>query len=446
MKLPYTAPVCIIDDNKKEYEKLFVILNRLRIGYIHFNGTRAQIPKQRICGVRMVFLDMHLGDDAVHATTVAQTANIFSRTISPETSPILVVVWSKYVSEINNFRNALYAAAPEFRGKLVFYSVQKPVKIVLRELKRDIGAALSQATALKVFWGWEALAHKAAISATSEIGNIVGSRPAVQSASDYIQERDAILENLKLLINTLIHAKGAQHTNIATAPMCFLHVLAAMHVDRMEESPELALIKESSKLLLQPAPACAPEEKASINTMLILGGTSRGDVYKPGTLYEVKRLGALTKRWGIPSEAIWRELFHKNDPTADPVGYTNWKAACKMVLAEITPSCDFANKYQKSAKLISGLLIPENIIDKSKVKKPLRRDGSNYSLVYVNISGTRYLPVFTGRFVQALPLTTRLSPMIKQIGRIREPAITDLRGWAALQSSRVGFTTIADPI
>src|SRR6266446_4455159 len=93
MKLPRTWPVCIIDDQPKEYEKLFRVLNKLGVGWVHVAGDRpSTLPAAPLEGLRLVFLDMHLGADTLPAVSASQTANVFAKTVSVRSAPILVVV------------------------------------------------------------------------------------------------------------------------------------------------------------------------------------------------------------------------------------------------------------------------------------------------------------------------------------------------------------------
>ena len=94
-----TAQVCVVDDEPREYLYLLSALNSLGIGCVHVRGDRVEeLPHEPFRGLRLVFLDMHLGTHGgmdARAVT-AHTANVFSRIVSPESAPILVVVWTKY--------------------------------------------------------------------------------------------------------------------------------------------------------------------------------------------------------------------------------------------------------------------------------------------------------------------------------------------------------------
>ena len=88
-------------------------------------GDKVEELHRAVSGLRLVFLDMHLGTNGgmdARAVT-AHTANVFSRVVSPDSAPIVVIVWTKYAELITSFRNSLFEIYPVFRGRLFFHSV-----------------------------------------------------------------------------------------------------------------------------------------------------------------------------------------------------------------------------------------------------------------------------------------------------------------------------------
>ena len=127
--------VCVIDDDKKDYQPILEALARLGFAYVHVRGTSgANLPHKQFKGVRLIFTDLHLGNH-VGKDAASHTANVFKTLIPADTAPIVVVIWSKYAddpagrpnqpiddqpTEADLFKSTLLQAVPSFRDCLVF--------------------------------------------------------------------------------------------------------------------------------------------------------------------------------------------------------------------------------------------------------------------------------------------------------------------------------------
>jgi hypothetical protein len=125
-----TTRVCIIDDEPKEYLPLIHALSRLRMGCIHIAGDKVEdLPPidEPLKGLRLVFLDMQLGSEGGdYAAITAHTAQVFSRVVSPNAGPLLVIVWTKHDYMVEMFQKRLYDHYPNYLGKLLFTKLEKP--------------------------------------------------------------------------------------------------------------------------------------------------------------------------------------------------------------------------------------------------------------------------------------------------------------------------------
>jgi hypothetical protein len=93
------------------------------------------------------------------------TANVFTKVVSADTAPVVVVIWSKYAAdkvaqaevpsqdqetEAELFKRTLLEAEPKYAGRLIFVEMSKPKNsdrpeepAWTEELKTEIEAALS---------------------------------------------------------------------------------------------------------------------------------------------------------------------------------------------------------------------------------------------------------------------------------------------------------------
>ena len=92
--------VCVIDENENDYRPILDALNGLYIGSIHIKGdTTEGLPKKPFQELRLVFTDLYLASGAVGKDMASHTANIFRKIVSPDTAPVIVVIWSKHAGE-----------------------------------------------------------------------------------------------------------------------------------------------------------------------------------------------------------------------------------------------------------------------------------------------------------------------------------------------------------
>lgn len=448
MKLPRTWPVCIIDDQPTEYERLFKVLTKLGVGYVHVKGDLpSQLPSRPYGALRLVFLDMHLGGDSLSANTASQTAKVFSKVVSVDSAPILVVVWSKYTSEIDAFRSELYRSKPDYCGRLVFVSIDKPSdasKIAARKLRKDIIAVLAPLVAIRLLWGWESLAHLAAINASTELSMLAYQRSGPTDALNSVDERSRILGGIKGVLEGLILAEAGKAASPKAAPADLLHALGAIHVDRIESTKEVRLMKDASGILGTAPVASSAKERAAMNSMLVVGSAeTEGHVLKPGTIYELSSPRGVATKLGFTIDELLSQ-FCTNPVSSNAASFATWKSECKAILIEISPACDYAQGARRLARLVAGILVPNGRSQDAKYKSECKKDGSIFSLVRFNLINRRtgvsvsMLPILSSRYCLTLPLK-KAPKFMKAIGRLRDPALTDLRNWCGAEGSRVGF-------
>jgi hypothetical protein len=88
--------VCVVDDDPTEFMPILAALNDLYVSCIHILGNEiASLPARPFKRLQLVFLDLHL-NNSVGKNAASHTANVFTKLVSTETAPIVVVIWSKY--------------------------------------------------------------------------------------------------------------------------------------------------------------------------------------------------------------------------------------------------------------------------------------------------------------------------------------------------------------
>jgi hypothetical protein len=189
--------VCVIDDEEADYRPILNALNGLYVSSIHILGNDiGRLPAQPFNRLRLVFLDLHLsgtlGKDAA-----SYTANVFTKTVSPKTAPVIVVIWSKYAAdkvasanvpeedqetEAQLFKRTLLEAEPKYQGRLIFVEMSKPKNddrpdetTWSEALKTEIQRALQDQSAVEVLWSWESLVQDSCSTVVADLTTVAQS-------------------------------------------------------------------------------------------------------------------------------------------------------------------------------------------------------------------------------------------------------------------------------
>jgi hypothetical protein len=471
MKAFETTRVCIIDDEPEEYLPMIQALSRLNIGSVHIAGDRyEELPVEPIGGLRLVFLDMKLGTEGDDAAITAHTAHVFTRVVSPGDGPVVVVVWTKHRDMVDAFRQRLYEANDQYRGRLLFTRIEKPTDGTISqtdELQRAVSEELNKFYPVDLLWRWEKLVHEAASATTEEVCRHATSRAQIDAVDSEDAEVQKLLSGFTDVLRILVSAEAGQASTPSTAFFDLLGVLNPLHRDRLEHALAPSDVQAANRLLESEAVA-SEAEKLELNTMLLVARHIPNDMpFRPGVLLRVRDNQRFEAQFGVSlidafsdclevSMSQVRKLQNRLESGGLDAGQkatletqleeakatitrttTEWFAKCVPVLLEISPSCDFAQRHSRMAYLITGLLIPtgEGISFKTK--------GAFYSLPAVRIPGidTPMKLVFNSRFTLSR-WPGNEHPEIEVLCRLREPILTDVRNWAAAQAARSGHVSL----
>jgi hypothetical protein len=446
MKILQTARICIIDDEPDEYLQLIHALSRIGLGCLHIDGSKEEeLPKSPLAGLRMVFLDMHLGTAGDANQVAAQTAQVFSRVVAQDGGPVLVVFWTKHNDYVEAFKIRLFGKWSSFLGRLVFARMDKPqvsTKIDPKKLEADVCAHLGKHQPLDLIWEWEQAVHEAASDTTSALAKLAAERAGVVNTDDELIMAGKIQSAFKFLLRLLLDASAGRNATEDSALRDLHSGLAPLHNDRLEHS-SIVVGKSSAPLLLKekkPEPTFA--EAAAINSMLLIAPID-GDTAKlePGSLYTFTEAAMFKQVFGQEWVKVAEKILDpfKIKPADQPAVIEQ----CRPVLAEVSADCDYAQKKCPVARLVSGVLVPSDLAKKLDEAKQFRsadylRHGTDVSLKKPQGD---WRPVFIGQFVFSLSPAV-LPAWIQPIGRLRTGPLAELRHWLASHTTRPGYVTV----
>ncbi len=397
-------------------------------------------------GLRMVFVDMHLGTAGDANQVAAHTANVFSRVVAPDGGPVLVVFWTKHTEEyITAFKARLFGKWSSFLGRLVFARMDKPqasTDIDPRKLEADVREQLSEHHPLDLVWEWEQAVHDAASDTMSALAKLAAERGGIVITDDEPTMAGKVQNAYKFLLRLLLDASAGRNA-IEESALKNLHGgLTPLHNDRLEHSSSI-VGKSSAHLLLneeKPNPTAA--ESAAINSMLLVAPVDADTTeLGPGSLYTFAELamfkGAFGQEWATVAEKILDPFKIK------PVDQPTIIDQCRPVLAEVSADCDYAQQKRPVARLVAGVLVPSALAKELKNREQFRSaDYLRYgTAVRLQNPEGDWLPIFISQFVFSLSPTT-LPTWFQPVGRLRLGPLAELRHWLAFHTTRPGYLKV----
>lgn len=454
--------VCIIDDEKQDYQPILEALHQLGVSCVHDRGTSGMKARRKLKGIRLVFTDLHLGGQTGKAAA-SHTANVFKALIPADTAPLLVVIWSKYAgdtvgdattpeedqpTEAELFQQELLAAVPEYQDRLVFCLMKKPKpqyrpkgRQWVTKLKKDIREEVEKVDAFDLLWAWESLVREAgkkltenlaALAVQSETGNATATEPHA-----------TLHDRLKLALRLLVREQGGPDSTALTAPRHLASVLAQTLADQLEHPKSLKLLARHGKWLAstEGLPK-ASSFAAGLNGLLLTAGPSQKELsFIPGTIYRLKDVRKFQNIFGVTAGDIINNCYRKLE---DGLGWTRdqWKAQAKPVMLEISPACDFHQGTRREALLLGGLILP------SAARPNAKRDGAFETLPDISVrwpsddfAAEKAFLMFCSRYKATLP-PKKEPRWLKPWFRLRELPTASLRNWHANNSARVGYVSL----
>ncbi len=443
--------VCVVDDEKIDYEPILAALNDMHVSCVHLLGNNVdQLPAEPFKRVQLVFLDLHL-NGTTGKGAASHTANVFRRIVSPTTAPIVVVIWSKYAkdkaphdaggegeeTEADLFKKTLLEAEPGYKGRVIFVEMAKPMAKDRKgnwgdTLKQEIENALKDQAAVEVLWAWDSMV-KDAVAGVSEGLTTVAADHAIKAN---IELKDSLNHTLA----RLAQAQGENDVNEHTAPSHLMAVLGQLLADQLEHSDGIASLTAHGAWLAE-KPSGAPPDgfAAQVNSLLLTAAlTTGGAPFVPGTVYGLNSTDNFATIFGKDVASLIQVCCDRKTTGDD------WTNGVKPVVIELSPVCDVAQNYRANAFLLGGLIVPVAL------KKLIKRGDAFITLPALKLRSTGpdfpvqdCLLVFCHRYKATVSQATVPAWLVPWF-RLRELPTSSIRNLQAAQSARVGYVLLQD--
>lgn len=435
--------VCVVDDEEEDYEPILTVLNELFVSCVHILGNDiAKLPSNPFKRLQLVFLDLHL-TNTTGKNAASHTANVFTRIVSAETAPIVVVIWSKYADDVSQgeeeteallFKRMLLESEPHYEGRLIFVEMAKPKAKDKPEdwtdrLKKAIEDALQQQEAVELLWKWDSLVRDSTIAVGEALTTV-----ATSCKQNGIALKDALKESMQRLAG----AQGEGDFSPATAPGHLIAVLTELLSDQLEHA-DVTLVADHGEWLA--APVCNRLNNGfalHVNGLLLTSGPPAGSsLYPPGTVYRLTAPEHFKTLFGVEVAKFIDSCAPGGDQKA------GWIASAIPVLLELSPVCDFAQRTRISALFVAGVIIPA---DMAKQGKRTGVFDASLPTMFIrwpapDFAAQNAALIFNHRYKATIPVPV-ISGMTEAWFRLREAPTAAVRAAQSGHSSRIGFVQV----
>lgn len=443
--------ICVIDDEEEDYRPILRALNDQQLSCVHLRGdTDSSLPADPLTTLRLVFLDLHLSG-TVGKNAASHTAAVFAKVVSPRSPPVVVIIWSKYAgdstsvddsppedqeTEAELFRRTLLEAEPTYKGRLIWVEMAKP-KLMERpseeewvaQIKLQIDATLVDYHAVSALWSWESLVRNAASRVAEEI-TVLSLLTASSSEA-----------GLRTAMQLLASAQAGGTMSPESAPRHLVAVLASLLADCLEEPRGLEKLAHHGAWLSAPTPGGTTAGTVrGLNTLLLTAAAPSGPPFVPGTVYRASSVEQFTDALGEQSGLF--DACCQDKPSS--ASAAEWRKAAQAVFVELSPPCDIAQGYRRSALLVGGLIVP------ATMRKRANRGDSLFALPILSSrwpshgSGAQdVLLMFCSRYKLTLPAVA-VPDWLHPLFRLRELPTAAIRNWHSSQAARIGYVSLAE--
>ena len=449
-------------------------LSKLGIGAKYFTGDVEELPSGPIVGIRLLVLDLILGDSSPSPKQrLTQLMSVLGKLLPEHPDPLVIICWSNHPDLVEEFQKQLKKLRPNLKAVNVI-SMDKS-KMVIQDSDNQGGKAYDVTKIVEVIqshvkdWQpldlileWEQHVHDAASQTTASLGNLIS--------------KDSWQDGMKQMIGSLARASKGRALESSEKGILsgFFESLNPLHFDHLEQISQNAQRDNSSNFDSDSYLKTDPLEelqRARLNKMFLLPSINGATGAVPGNVY-TESLWPIDNTVSFPINHYAVELSHLVSDIFDEQNHKDCKVildelfslekgsgdskakkknlektckelrkqlrkAVKPIVVEVTPSCDFAQNKNPICRLVAGTIVPaewkECIKDKALYLKTigpiLVKDTSDPAFIVLNAHYTFGLPK---KFLE--------KPVA--IARMRHQLLVDVQAWLASHTSRPGVISL----
>lgn len=454
MILQLASPnVCVIDDEEADYKPILSALNGLYVSSVHLLGTVDSLPPQPFNKLRLVFLDLHLSG-TIGKDAASYTANVFRKVVSVDTTPIIVVIWSKYASDMVDpadapqeqeteaelFKRTLLGAEPKYKGRLIFVEMDKPKQDARAEdwverLKIEINGSLQDQSAVELLWAWDGLVKDGCAKISQDMTLVA--QTAIAGADRELKD------GLKATMQHLAKAQSAGDLSAATAPKHLLTVLSHLLMDQLEHPTAIDSIAPHGVWLSETPPAAVPSDLPGMMNGFLLTSDNSSDagLYAPGTVFKITDPTKFPLAFGKEVSDLLAICFRRKRESPK---WQEWQREARPILIELSPICDLAQGYRVNSLLVGGVIVPASFEELAKKEGDAFGGLAKFHLRWPvdGFPAQDVLLLYCHRYKTTIPAGQQ-ADWLEPWFRLRDLPLAAIRNSNAAHGARVGYVSFA---
>jgi CheY-like chemotaxis protein len=419
--------ILIVDDNWEHGTSIKQALHTagFKADFFEFDEKNIEKLKHGVA-VRIIFCDLNLGGDGVGGTKdYAIVSAVLEQIIQANNGPYVLISWTTFAKEAEGLLEYVKKRLPAHCHPIDFKIIDKENLIAPAQglaLKKVVLDTFAEFPAIRAALEWECAVSLATTSVLEQLEAV--------ASIDGVEKFD---KRLHQIFTKLAEAEGgpkAIDRDDITHPLTM--VLGRLLHDELTRFSIEPLIAQKDENF-----AGFDPKKPALNAMLHVHTTLPA-------LGNVGSLPGLVFPWpadetvpGIPPigerDAFTKSHFLKNSAKPDEI------ARCRLVLMDVTPTCDHSINDIVWRRMVGGVLIPQdsrNLCDANS-----NGAGRLMSLPVVSLKGENVFLVLNAQFHVSVPNgIANLRGLQPPEFLLKEQIYSDVLGWIGRQVSRQGHT------
>lgn len=458
MNFPKTGRVTIVDDKIQEAHEIMQGLSKLGVSYSYISGNYDDLPSEEdLPSTRLLILDLNLDSEAV-VKSDSDEKNFKSRMfgllkrIIKKDSKYILAVWGKKEQIYYKYLEELFAKELGDRKPFKTFSLSKAEyfdqngnrindeKRIIDDIRNILERELNQAPTYQLLSDWENCVHKATNETLNSFNELI------LDINNYETEANNIVYRLSKAY------LGNQFEKI----------------DRPERKLEAALLTLNDlfsdsleKIILSPQSLHSRPQLIKSNTEDSFAGKVNRKLLVSEDLTDKKYTGIVFRNNSKNFKSIFSDsLNRENIKTIGKFKFENperlrgevrrkkeskdfdkfckkfrddQRKNCHPITLHITPLCDFAQNKWKLARVIEGIIMPDNL------RKYLNKNADYLYVSEFNfeIEGRNCFLILDFRFFSSIEIKSleTLTPFF----RIRHPWLSDIQSKMLRHINRPGI-------
>lgn len=372
--------IIAVDNDQGELDLLMATLRKADIACIPIKYNSGDDIAVTYSGIRVAFFDINLAEGNNKGSQLYAIISHALTLLDENNGPYALVFWTKHKDEIENIIS--FIQDPKRELKIPFPisidSIDKTKITDVEELIPEIKRVLNNST-LETLLDLEEKAQKSASNAINSIFSIIPKDQVKWGDKQYINDNIKGTFS-KIAINALgyNHAKENPDKAIfeALVPIISYNLLNSNDSKWKNELTNLTSSEEKSQI-------CYPKgfNVAKINSIFHVDIEINGSKSKRGTISEYKHTPIeadnrfdYIRNMYEECKSIFSKFITFNDHNTNPDLKEFIRSKTKIIVIEISSSCDYSQDKPRNSKFILGLLTSHKFyenIDKKNISEAI---------------------------------------------------------------------------